>query len=189
MAFITYSFIYHHFKISYLRSLLAGINFFTQLHQPSSSPSLFSNHAVKLLLKGIAKQHPTPPDDRKPITLPILKNLLTTLSLSPYSPYLKSLLSSSFLLAFYGLLRLGEFTTPSNLFVPSRDLAVSDLKFHPDFFSLSLKHSKSKGACSIVVARNNGPFCPFLAMFHFALLRRKISFPSESLFLTPKALP
>ncbi|XP_043961459.1 uncharacterized protein PB18E9.04c-like [Gambusia affinis] len=189
VAFLTHCFVNSGCKHSYIRSLLAGINFFNQLHQPTPSISLFSSPVIKLLLKGFASQRPALPDDRKPITLPILRDLLVTISSSPYSPYLKSLLSSSFLLAFYGLLRLGEFTTPNNLYVPSRDLAFSDLKFHPDYYSLDLKHSKAKGACTIFVARINGPFCPFLAMFKFALLRRKVSFPSEALFLTPEGNP
>ncbi|XP_032404189.1 uncharacterized protein LOC116709643 [Xiphophorus hellerii] len=179
----------NHYPFSYIRSLLAGVSFFYQLHLSSPSLSLFSNHVIKLLLKGFANQRPVLPDGRKPITLRILQDLLITLRSNHYSPYLKALLSSAFLLAFYGFLRLGEFTSPSNNFVPSRDLSVSDLKFHPDFYSLTLKHSKSKGACSIIIARNNKSFCPFLAMFKFALLICKISCGSESLFLTPEGNP
>uniref|UniRef100_A0A087Y3N6 Tyr recombinase domain-containing protein n=1 Tax=Poecilia formosa TaxID=48698 RepID=A0A087Y3N6_POEFO len=165
VAFITYCFEHLNLTPTYIRSLLAGVNFFSQLQQPSSSQSLFSNHVIKLLL-----------------------NLLSTLNRSFYSPYLKSLLKSSFLLAFYGLLRLGEFTSPNNTFISSRDLAVSDLSFHPDFYSLSLKHSKTKGACTIVVARTNGQLCPFRAMFKFALLRHQLSGLPDPLFLTPEGL-
>uniref|UniRef100_A0A096M5N6 Uncharacterized protein n=1 Tax=Poecilia formosa TaxID=48698 RepID=A0A096M5N6_POEFO len=185
VAFITHCFDNLNLSPSYIRSLVAGINFFSLLHQPSPTRSLFSNNPViKLLLKGIHNTRPTTPDFRKPITFPILVDLLSTLSRSSYSPYFKSLLSNTFLLAFYGLLRLGEFTSPNNTFNSSRDLAVSELSFHSDFYSLSLKHSKTKGACTIIVACNNGPFCPYLAMFKFALLRHKGSLPI--LFLTPE---
>lgn len=189
IAFITHCFVYLNLKPSYIRSLVAGINFFSQLSQSSSSVSLFRDNVIKLLLKSISNVRPSLPDSRKPITLPILIKLLNTLRLSSYSPYLQSLLSSSFLLAFYGLLRLGEFTSPNNTFIPSRDLAVSDLSFHVNYYSLSLKHTKSKGACTIVIARTDGPFCPFLAMFKFVLLRHKLGFSPEPLFLTPEGFP
>lgn len=66
VAFLTHRFDHFGSKHYYIRSLLAGINFFNQLYQPTPSISLFSNHVIKLLLKGFANQCPALPDDHKP---------------------------------------------------------------------------------------------------------------------------
>uniref|UniRef100_A0A096M1W8 Core-binding (CB) domain-containing protein n=1 Tax=Poecilia formosa TaxID=48698 RepID=A0A096M1W8_POEFO len=189
LAFITFCYVHRRLKPPYIRSLLAGINFFAKCLQTDFAPSLLSNHSIKLLLRGISKSYLPRPDPRKPITAPILKSLILTVRSSPYSPYVKSLLSSVYLLAFFGFLRLGEFTTPSNAFIPSRDLTISDLKFFPDHYSLYLKHSKGKGPVSVIIARLDCQFCPFLAMFEYALNRHKIYPRSAPLFLTPEGLP
>lgn len=174
-------------KPPYIRSLLAGIQFRARCVNPGF-PSLFSNPSIKLLLKGIAKASPLSPDARSPITLLILHNLLAALRAGLFSPYSDALLDSVFLLAFYGFLRCGEFTTPSLKFVPGLHITSTDLLFHPDFYSLSLKQSKSKGPCTIVIARIGSPFCPFRSMLNYLNLRGK-QLPSAPLFITPEGHP
>ncbi|MEQ2253666.1 hypothetical protein ILYODFUR_034673, partial [Ilyodon furcidens] len=61
--------------------------------------------------------------------------------------------------------------------------------FHPDHFKIYLKHSRGKGPCFIFIARLNGPFCPFHAMFKFATERHKLFPTSLPLFLTPEGVP
>ncbi|MED6240718.1 hypothetical protein ATANTOWER_026594 [Ataeniobius toweri] len=97
-----------------------------------------------------------------------------TLRSGHFSPYFKTLLSSAFLLAFYSFLRLSEFTSPSNSFVPSRDLAFSDLKFYPDHFKLYCKQTKTKGTFHF----HCSPRCLFQPMFTLALKRHKSAHPS-----------
>ncbi|MED6253236.1 hypothetical protein ATANTOWER_024936 [Ataeniobius toweri] len=112
-----------------------------------------------------------------------------TLRSNCFSTYFKSLLSSAFLLALFGFLRLSEFTSPSNSFVPSRDSAFSDLKFYPVHFKLYFKHIKGKGPCFISIARLNGLFSPFQAMFSFVLKRHKSAHPSCPFSLLQKEFP
>ncbi|MED6291630.1 hypothetical protein CHARACLAT_025529 [Characodon lateralis] len=100
-----------------------------------------------------------------------------TLRSGPFPPYFKSLLSNTFF-TFYGFLRLSEFTSASNSFVPSRDLAFLDLKFYPENLKLYFKHTKGKSPCFTFIAHLDGPFCPFQAMFTFALKRHKSAYPS-----------
>ena len=80
-----------------------GVQFHIRCYDPSF-PSIFSNQAVKLLLKGISKSHPSPPDPRQPITLGILHAMVLVLRAGVVSPYVDSLLESMFLLAFYACL-------------------------------------------------------------------------------------
>lgn len=174
---------------SNIHNLLAGINFYPKLYQPSTSSSLFSNPAVRLLLRGISKHCFHLPDSRKPITLPVLRSLVAALRGGPFSPYVKAFLLSAFLLAFYGFLRLSEFTSTAKVFNPSRDLTISDLKFYPDHYDLFIKHSKVKGLCTISIARLGGSFCPFHSMFKFVCRRHKLSPLSIPLFLNPEGFP
>jgi len=77
-AFICYCIDERQFKPAFIRSLGAGVEFNIKCYDPSY-PSLFSNMAVKLLLKGIAKASPQLPDQRQPITLPLLHRIVTVL--------------------------------------------------------------------------------------------------------------
>lgn len=186
-AFICHCMDVRQFKPQYVRGLVAGIQFNARCSDPSF-PSLFSNPSIKLLLRGISKVSPSSLDNKRPITLSILHKMLCVLRQGYFSPYVDSLLDCSFLLAFYGFLRSGEFTTSSNSFDPTRDVSFSDLTFHPDFFSLFLKHSKAGGACSVVIARIDSQYCPYKSMCKF-LKKRPFSDPCAPLFLTPDSNP
>ncbi len=181
-AFIAYCTDACHLKPQYIRSLLAGIQFSIRCSDPSF-PSLFSNPSIKLLLKGISKCYPPVQDNRRPITLYILHNMIAVLRKGLFTPYIDTLLISTFLLAFYGFLRISEFAASSNLFNSARDISFSDLTFHPSHYSLFLKHSKTKGACTIVIERTDSFFCLYKAMIRYIRLRS--SFNSSPFFLTP----
>lgn len=187
-AFIVHCFDVLHFKPSYIRSLLAGVQFHLRCLDPSLL-SVFSLSPVKLLLKGIFNSSPQLKDKRRPITLELLHRMLSFLSTNYFSPYVSHLLSSVFLLAFYGLLRISEFTSSSLAFDPSKHVAFSDLTFYPEYFNLHLKHSKGKGACNIIIARLSTPFCPFKAMSVYVKQRIKRASPHLPLFLTPEGTP
>ena len=169
------------FRSRYIRSLVAGIQFHARQLDPAF-PSLFSFHPIKCLLKGIANTFPSAPDARRPITLPILRQLMSRTRDSSLPSPQGPLLECVFALAFYGFLRISEFTTPT-WFVPSRDVTLADLEFHPNHYSLSLKHTKTGNPCTIVIARTDSPFCPMAAMRRYVNLRPQTG-PSAPLFLT-----
>ena len=62
--------------------------------------------------------------------------------------------------------------------------AITDLTFHPDFFSLSLKHSKA----GVIIARLDSQFCPFKCTCT-GLKNRVGTNPHAPLFLTPDSNP
>lgn len=109
--------------------------------------------------------------------------MLSELNSGIFSRYLDLLLACVFSLAFYGFLRVSEFTSPTS-FDPARDITFSDVKLYVNHYALSLNHSKTAGACSIVIARTNSTFCPYSAMVKYLNLR-PTSNPSAPLFLTP----
>uniref|UniRef100_G3Q7Q9 Tyr recombinase domain-containing protein n=1 Tax=Gasterosteus aculeatus TaxID=69293 RepID=G3Q7Q9_GASAC len=176
-----------HFKPPYIRSLLAGIQFHIRCSDPEF-PSLFSHISVKLLLKGITQELPQIPNSRRPITLPILQQMVDTLRGGVFSPYSDTLLEAVFLLAFYAFLRCGEFTTSTNSFSPDTDLTAGDLTFYPTHYQLRLRHSKRGGACSVIVARTESDLCPFRAMLGYLRVKPTAG-PTTPLFLTPGNAP
>ena len=182
-AFVCHCTDVRHFQPRYIKGLVSGIQFNARCLDPSF-PSLFSNPSVKLLFKGIVKVFPAKADDRLPFTLSILHAMVSVLRRGCFSPYIDSLLECTFLTAFYGFLRCGEFTTRSNVFNPATDVCFSDLTFHPDFFNLLLKHSKTGGTCTIIIAKTGGSFCPFLSMLRY-VKKRSHSCPLSPLFITP----
>lgn len=82
-SFLTYNYDHRQLKVSSIRRLLAGIQFYAKFFTPDY-PSLFTVPSVHLLLKGLAKSSPSQPDKRMPITLSVLHRLIIT-----YQPFLK----------------------------------------------------------------------------------------------------
>lgn len=76
-SFLVFNFENRNKKISSLRRMLAGIQFYAKYFDPNF-PSLFSVYSVRLLLKGLNKSSFKTPDKRLPITLPVLHRLITT---------------------------------------------------------------------------------------------------------------
>lgn len=97
---------------SSINSYIAAISFWHELHQwtnPTRHP------LVQRLLMGVRNSRRSI-STRGPITIPILRQLLLSLSHTSFSSYISVLLSSIFTLAFYAFLRVGEFTeSPHNI--------------------------------------------------------------------------
>ena len=79
------------------------------------------------------------------------------------------------LLAFYGFLRCGEFTTRGSVFDSSVDLCIGDICFvSSSEFTVNIKASKTdpfrKGHI-LYIFRNNNVLCPYTAMQQFINLR------------------
>lgn len=96
-----------------------------------------------------------------------------------------------FLTAFYGFLRVGEYTICTQAFNPSRDLTVSDVSLHDQYFTLHLKHSKTdrdNTGVNIAITSTNTTFCP-LSFMRAYLATRPAAGGDEPLFLTPEGHP
>ena len=111
--------------------------------QDSGFPSSFSAPAIRLLPKGISKSLTRVPDKRSPITLDILNRYVCSLITGLFHLYLNVLHETVFFTAFYGFMCPGEYTSPTQIFFPTRGLAFADITFSPRHFSIFLKRSKS----------------------------------------------
>lgn len=184
-AYIMHCLLAQKMQPSSIKSQVSGIQFHLRCLDPSVC-SLLGHPSIRLLLDGIKKEAPKGKDKRLPLTLSLVKKLVTKLRQGCFSPYVDSLLEAVFLCAFYGFLRVGEFTTRNNIFDASYDLTVSDITLDEHYFSIFLKHSKSdkesKGI-PVIIARTNTDFCPFHSMSRYLGFRPHAR-PDEPLFIT-----
>jgi hypothetical protein len=189
-SYLAFNFENRNLKISSIRRLLAGIQFYAKYFDPDF-PSLFTACPVRLMLKGMTKSSTDSPDKRLPFTLPLLQRLILSVRNGLFSTYSNILLEAVFLTPFYGFMRPGEFTSASKQFDPVRGLSFSDLHFSPNFFTLFLKYSKNDSlgsGISITISKIGNNFCPFSSMLRFLKVRPKSSGHSP-LFLLPNGAP
>ena len=162
---------------STIKSYLSAISYVHNikgLHDPTKS------FLVEKLSTALSRQQPL--DIRLPITRPILHELLRSLSFSNSSAFQRSLFSAMFLVAFYGLFRIGELATKSTRFVRSV-IQYSDLTFSfgtdpdgpPQGAKITIheyKHNASRHPFDILLARDvSSPFCPVTAFFQYCRVR------------------
>ena len=188
-TFIVHNYQTRNLKAASIRRMLAGIQFHARCNNPDY-PSLFSNPAIRLLLKVFNKPTPQVSDKRLPITPETMQMLISALRKGLFTPFINTLLEGVFLNAFYDFMRPGEFTSNTQSFNPTRGLTLSKIRFSPHFFTIFLKHSKtdsSEAGVFIKTCRLNTCFCPYSSMTRYL----KICLPTldSPLFILPNGLP
>ena len=103
------------------------------------------NYVLKGICKECAVNHQ--PRGRQPITFPIMKYFHMVLSQHP-SNYSNTMIWAACCLAYFGLLRVSKFTTPSpDRFDPTTDLLLSDVavdsRNFPTTVHITLKKAKN----------------------------------------------
>ncbi len=141
-AFIVHLFESRHLHVANIKASLAGIQFHMRCRDPAS-PSLLRNPSIQLLLNGLKKARPQGCDKRLPLTISMVHKLVSKLGQGCFSPYIDTMLEAVLLMAFFGFLRCGEYTTRTLFFNPQHDLTLSDLTFEDLAFIINLKHSKT----------------------------------------------
>ena len=110
------------------------------------------------------------------MTLDKLKRVCSTLKNICYSTYEATLFQSIYLLAYYGLFRVGELVFTSHL-QPKRSIQISDISFHKDdtAVSISIRMSKTKQYGRPIVLKipceKTASLCPVGAMRKFINIR------------------
>ena len=118
---------------------------------------LTSHCLIKKMLCG-ARRLSASPDMRRPITLPVLKQLLDALPFVTYSFDQQQLFSAMLLLAFHVFLRIGEITVRSkdnvNLIILKKKITFDHLQSDQQFIVLRMtnfKHNASKQAVTLQI--------------------------------------
>lgn len=143
---------------------------------------------VQRLIRGIKRYHGEPGRKPKlPITLPILLAILSHLQPNIYP--LHRTIHAACCLAYSGLLRCGEFTTPTHIFNPAIHLTTAAVKFQPSFtnpeyIELTLPASKTDpfrtGVTLVIAAAPGQASCPVSSLLH--LLSSQPRPPTAPLF-------
>ncbi|XP_073766981.1 uncharacterized protein [Danio rerio] len=162
-------------QASSIRSYLSGIQFFHKLIYGAPSAAILHSQ-TNLLIKGIQKTHPPPPDPRQPITLRILSKCIATLRKGYQSIHTAHTLDAMFNLAFFGFLRCSELTA-SDKFNPAIHPTISDLalldKETLSFFIKQSKTDQSRKGHSIYIFDLPSPTSPFQTLLAFSHYRKR----------------
>ena len=144
------------------------------LHKLCGLPDPGNHFIIRKLLSGAHKVSGVP-DSRLPITLPILHRLLDCVPTAANSFYSVVLLRAMFLLAFYALLRVGEFTCPSHSLPLLQKRHISSVpaahSAHPALqLSMSqFKHKPDKTPVFIVIqpSLSHPRYCPVKSLLQY----------------------
>jgi hypothetical protein len=182
-----------------IKTYLCGIKYFCA-RQGCSDPLTFVGgqgfSKLQLVLKGIKKCHITGTQPRQPITIHVLSSMINVLDKGLYGRYLDSMLKAAFLLAFFGFLRCGEFTTKSSNFDPEVNLKLSDITFQNSpqpVINLHLVTSKTdpfRKGVDIKIFPQDNHLCPLQAVSGYLQVRTPLnSCPNSPFFLLPDRVP
>ena len=155
-----------HTSYKTLKVYLAAIHL-THLEQGLDDPT--NDHLLHLVCRGIRRRQGDNTRKRLPITINLLRTLKSQLANSVSFTILEQrLLWAAFSLAFYGFMRVSEFTTPtaSDTFSPP-GLHWSDIQLHNNSLSLTIHQSKTdpfRQGHQINICATNTSTCPVRAM-------------------------
>ena len=179
VAFLARRVCYATIKV-YLSALQFHSNFHGYDIQISNMHQLFYLlRGVRRLAPGSSRRRPR----RSPITLSHLYRLFKYIHTANLHSVDKIMLQSAITLAFFGMLRSAEYTSPtSSSFVVGSTLQASDISFSPDrqFAMINIKQSKTdpfKTGCTIRIASTNSLLCPVTALRNHLHTRNKSTGP------------
>ncbi|KAJ1105783.1 hypothetical protein NDU88_003187 [Pleurodeles waltl] len=132
---------------------LAAIAHFTKLRGEGDPTSGFPLRAA---LKGWARGEEKQPDQRAPIDLVMLKELVGALTVICNSQYEELLFAVTFSLAFFGAFRASELVANAKSDTSYRALKWDDLKLGVDMIELRVRHSKTDQKRMGVLVRLRG---------------------------------
>ena len=181
-----------HGKVKYetVKLYISAIsNFYVEHNKPLRANSMLQLHRI---LKGIKRSSSSQQRTRRPITIHILSQISSLLR-PTFSEELDTvMLWAAFTLAFFGFLRVSEFTYSS----AKTFLAVRDVTFIPNIatptsIQVHIKQSKTdpfRQGTTLVIAKNHSPVCAVTALREY-LLQRDPADPEEPLFMLQNKEP
>ena len=147
-------------------------------------PDVTKTFMVSLMLRG-AKRFTYSKDTRRPISESMVKQLIDALALATKDPFLYILYATVFAWAFYGCLRISEYTqgpvADHNIHIEglSRVWVLGETAFRIQF--RSFKHSPYMFPDFVMRRTGDSRFCPVVLMNRYLQIRPKTAGP---LFVT-----
>lgn len=160
-----------------IKVYLFGIQFHSLLH--GHNVKISSMHYLYYILRGIRRIQGNSliRPKRRPITVPHLRIMLTFLQSCQFSEMDKLMWHCVIVLAFFGFLRVSEFTCSSNSFTSEVHLAPQDISFNHNFSIMYVKIKASKtdpfrSGCTIrLAAIPHDALCPVHSMRRYLAVR------------------
>ena len=159
---------------STITSYLAAISY---VHKLRGFRDPTKSFLIQKLLTALSRQRPA--DVRLPVTRPVLHKLIQSLSFTNSSAFQRSLFSAMYLVAFYGLFRIGELAIKSTRLASSvvqfSDLTFLSRKGHPHMAKITIsvyKHNSNNRPFDILLAAEESqPYCPVTALIQYCKVR------------------
>ena len=159
-------------------TITSTVSAVSYLHKVNMLPDPTAAFVVRKVLQGASKLRGTS-DSRLPITLDILKRLVSSTDYTCSSNYLKIMCRAMYMTAFHAFLRVGEITGTGPNVLQRDHVTISDTHYTLTFYSY--KHHKGQPVSIIVSASSTSP-CPVFALNQYLCLRGDLPGP---LFLYP----
>lgn len=156
------------------RAYIAGLSFYSKCCLGTDNTT---NFLLKKLLEGM-KRSRAMPIRRAPITIGMLQKMPLSLSQVCSSRFEAVLFLSAFLLAFFGLLRVGELAVCKGN--GGRVLQVGDISFKEGAVELTIRFSKTDQmghSTKVVITQSDTSLCPVKALKTFLDIRPKVVGP------------
>lgn len=184
------AFIAYLYKCNYSpATILSNVSAISYIHKIQGWNDPADSFIIKKILVG-AKNLSGTVDTRLPVTLDMLTKLCRSVKHVVKSQYMSCALQAMFSLAFFALLRVGEFTVKKQASKEEQDvLHVSDIKFqgHKNnkkmFITIrKYKHNKSQRPITLQLEKQTGQVCPIKHMTLYLAHRKNNTKP---LFVFP----
>ena len=166
-----------------VKSYLAAIRY-EQIRQGMDNPEIHNMPRVEYVLKGVKKATPVSARRRRPVTPTILMALKREWQQRGKARDAKMLWAAA-CLCFYGFLRSGEATCPTERsFDPDTHLGFSDVavdcRTAPTKLQVTIKASKTdpfRQGVTLHIGVAEGPLCPVAAILNYMVARGSLEGP------------
>jgi hypothetical protein len=187
LLFIAYC-SHHGLSASSLNTYIAGIS---HTHKTLGLIDPTKSFLVVKALEGLRRiQGGQVNDPRAPISIQLLGEIIACLKYICTNAYEQVLFTAAFSLAFFGLLRVSEFTTPTNKASSHRQLLVSDISVSTNMVLLRIRWSKTDQlglSVTLQIEAQPGIFCPVNNLTKY--LKDRPNSGSSNLFIHFNAKP
>ena len=159
-----------------IRTYVSGINYYQKLMGGQDLENVF---VIKKILEGCLRSRPNLPDQRRPITKPILLAICNQLPLVCYNGYEATLFKAAFLLAYYGLFRVSELILSQNksACIVQSNISIENQNSKLRIQLINSKNNQRGRQISILIPKECDSTCPVDAVRRFMAVRPCINGP------------
>lgn len=146
-----------------IASHLSAVSFWHEVHEWRNPTK---NIIVQKMLVGARKLH-TPSALRTPVTLDIMRRLISAMGVLQWRTYTQTLYAAMFTMAFYAFLQVGEMTESPHM-LTTTDCKLLDHSIHITFRSYKF----SQGSCpTLIIPTANHDLCPHRRLREYLAIR------------------